>query len=645
MRVATVIPLVRLPSSLGVFDYMIPEALADTLAMGHLVRVPFRNRLVAGIVWSVDATPESDRVLKVIDRLLFDIPLIRPHNKVFIEWFSRTHGVSLAAALKLSISPPALRRHALSSSGRLIAQKLRTSSEDILHAQEIDKAVLATATSEYSCAIETLNSSVQILIEIAAIKRALDGGRGALIIAPTVHRAHAIAQTLLAYFGEAVYLIAPTQSKNERWNLMRALASTEPRIYVGTKSALLLPFSSLGVVVIDDAGSPDHKQWDQHPRYDARILAKKITTLANATLLYCDTFLRCEEWISVSKESREHRPSYAPALTWASLDDAFKSGNATWITDELEGAIQETIRSRAHVFLFLNKKGTSRMAVCKDCDYLFACPTCHAPYRYSENTQILSCDMCHTSERLPDECPSCKSMRFHFPGLGIEKAARALKKLFPETPIVIVQKDTEKPATPTTPTIYIGTTAAFVSLVDIFPVCGLFSALFADPFPHLYDFRAVETQLHTLCAILRLSVSFKKPCVFQHFSISDHYRHALSTGDTRMLGDIISKERTQFHLPPATTITRLRYKHKDPAALHNEYLRLERHLRDTATRIDKTDQKRILRIAYELDHLKNSSLAVILDIPFDYELSLPDWLEKELTALPVGWLIDRAPLF
>lgn len=644
MRIATVIPLVRLPSSLGVFDYTIPEALSSTLAIGQLVRVPFRNRSVAGIVWNIDVEPETDRSLKEIERILFDIPLIRDHNKSFIEWFAHTHGVSLAAALKLSISPPAARTHVLAPS-RLAAQKLRASGEDILHAQEIDREVFAAADSHSTLAVETLNAPVQILAEIAAIKRALDGGKSALLVAATTYRAHAIAQNLLAYFGDKVWLVVPTQSKNERWNLMRSIASEEPRIYIGTKSILMMPFSVLGVVIVDDAGSPDHKQWDQHPRYDARILAKKVAALQNISVLYCDTLLRPEEWTDASPESLAHRPRYLPALTWASLDDAFKSGNATWITDELETAIQDTIRGGAHTFLFLNKKGTSRLAACRDCDHLFACPTCHAPFRYTESTQMLSCDLCRTSAHLPDQCPECGMMRFHFPGLGIEKAARSLQKLFPDIPVVVIQKDTDTPAHPTTPTIYTGTSAAFTSLASLFPSCGLFGALFADPFPHLHDFRATETQLHTLCTVLRLSVSYKKPCVFQHFSISDHFRHALSTGDMRLLGDIIRKERTQFHLPPATTIIRLRYKHKDPAILHNEYLRLERHLREAGLRIDKTEQKRILRIAYELDHLKNSSLAIILDIPFDYELSLPEWLENELKALPTGWLVDRAPLF
>ena len=299
-----------------------------------------------------------------------------------------------------------------------------------------------------SCPSVTAIRSGKTEVYFEAIAEALRRDKQVLVLLPEI----ALTEQFLRgeqRFGVGVY---PAEWHSEitpknRARTWRGVASGDIRVVIGARSALFLPFSELGLIVVDEEHDSAFKQDDRVP-YSARDMAvvrghlsRFPVVLASATpsvesRVNCDTG-RYRRYVLPERAS-------GAALPELKAIDMRHDGpeRGRWIAPELVRAIGETLADEAQSLLFLNRRGYAPLTLCRTCGHRFQCPHCSAWLVEHRFQGRLVCHHCGHNEKVPESCPSCGSAETLIAcGPGVERVAEEVADLFPEARTLILSSD------------------------------------------------------------------------------------------------------------------------------------------------------------------------------------------------------------
>lgn len=620
-RIARVIPAIGLPRALNYFDYAIPQNLASNVCTGTIVRIPFRNRPLLGLV---DSAVDGDTTAL---KSIIEIPTsfcFSKSDRCVIDWISASCRVSPALVFARMVPYIPL----LKSEGRPHGW----SHEEI----EIQQPILARTP--------TLSEQSEVLVNAL---NAASGSEGvAFVLCPTVQEAERMTRTLTTRFGSEriVSITSETRTTALRAALMR-IADGGIRVVIGTRVLLTVPLGScpLTAVILSDASRDEYKQADLNPRYDCRELAVARTNAAHAKCVFVTSAPRMEEWLAVRDSVFEQNTSAThhatPYYTVANLENAMRGGRYDFLTDELEEAITSTLAQNEPVFLFLNRKGSSRLVVCKDCEHLFACAECHQPTTFFKKDSSLRCPGGHLTMPLPATCPTCRGTRFSFRGFGVEKLCSSLTSLFPDTEILEYSRETrtvtkgqrfEK-------RIVVGTSLVPIGCPDLITAAGLVGIVLGDPIINPHDFRGTEHQWRQIAHILSLIERSSVRVIIQSFRPHDPFVTSLADRDFDSFADYQLRERERFFWPPFSRLVTIIVKKTD-----------ERK-EEVLSQLDSV-KKRILALdpalsvfspIIEKNHIR---MTVRIRGCHAYSDPFPPILAPLFDSLPRDWLVDTDPI-
>ena len=402
----------------------------------------------------------------------------------------------------------------------------------------------------------------------------IKAGKNVLFLAPEIALASQLTKRLAKKFGtEDVAIWHSSISDGERYDVWQKLYKDEIKILAGARSAVFAPLKNIGLIIIDEEHESAYKQTTPAPRYDARVVAKKLSEFHNCSLLLgsatpdISTYYRAVNSGNLFEMKKRFNDAKVPPVTVINMQDHGRAAYKNVISIPLQTEIRETLEKGQQVILLINRRGFSTFTQCQACGHVIECPNCAIPMIWHSKDQMLKCHYCNHTEYFPDVCPECGSDAFKNSGTGTQKIEQYIKDIFPENNVERIDSDIlvrkgehirllEKFQRGDID-ILVGTQMIAKGLDN--PNVTLVGVISADASFNLPDFRASERgfQLLTQVAGRAGRGEFAGKVLFQTYN-PDFY--ALESAKSQNYGEFYATEiaaRAEFDYPPFSQIIRL----------------------------------------------------------------------------------------
>ncbi|MBI2071228.1 MAG: primosomal protein N' [Elusimicrobia bacterium] len=549
------------------FEYKIPEALRGQVQSGSWVLAPFRRRGLWGAVAEIYAEARFGGPHGEIIESVTWPDAIRLRTLALAKKMARHYAAGLAHAFKTALPFPRLLPQetrpsaAIQSTGAdpELNDEQRQAFEALLHhAGEGRRQIYLWGPT----------GSGKTYVLLAFIKKLLAQNRSVIYMVPEI----ALTPQFLELFESELTLGPAFACWNSRvsgaqkktlWNRM---LSGEIRFVLGTRSAVFLPLTGLGAVIIDEEQDSSFKQETPPPAYHARDVAlwraeeeEALAVFASAT-----PSLECYHAIEAGllpAVRLEHRfgGSTLPAVRLESL-----SGPVDGLDAGLIQTIRATIETNRHVLVYHNRRGFNRVLTCEHCKTSVLCNQCQLPLTLhrEEAAVTLRCHHCGIRKKPPESCPRCRAPKEHLKpkGVGTQRIAQDIEEAL-GLKILRLDRDTAKTSAPIYAEFKAGQSKILVGTKMVtkgwnFPLVTLVVVLDADNELVLPDFRACERAFQTLCQVSGRAGRGRDPGeVLIRTRNPDHYLfQSLVAHDLNLFYQREIEIRRRMRLPPVTRL-------------------------------------------------------------------------------------------
>ena len=406
------------------------------------------------------------------------------------------------------------------------------------------------------------------------IKDCIDSGKNVLFLAPEIALASQLTKRLAKKFGtEDVAIWHSSISDGERYDVWQKLYKNEIKILAGARSAVFAPLKNIGLIIIDEEHESAYKQTSPAPRYDARVVAQKLSEFHDCPLILgsatpdISSYYRAINSGNLFELKKRYNDAKVPPVTVINMQEYGRAAYKNVISIPLQNAIKETLEKGQQVILLINRRGFSTFTQCKACGHVIECPNCAIPMIWHAKDQMLKCHYCNHTEYFPDFCPECGSDALKNSGTGTQKIEQYIQDLFPDKNVERIDSDIlvrkgehirlldkfQKGGID----ILVGTQMIAKGLDN--PNVTLVGVISADASFNLPDFRASERgfQLLTQVAGRAGRGEFSGKVFFQTYN-PDYY--ALASAKSQNYDEFYATEiiaREEFDYPPFSQIIRL----------------------------------------------------------------------------------------
>ena len=285
-------------------------------------------------------------------------------------------------------------------------------------------------------------------IYMQLIEHVIMEGKQAIVLVPEISLTPQIMERFISRFGKQVSVTHSRLSLGERLDQWRKARDGEISIIIGPRSALFMPFSNLGVIVMDECHESSYIS-DVTPKYHTREVARKLSELTGALLVMgsatpdIDSYHRAVtgEFLLLQLKERT-KGSRLPEVFVTDMRKELEDGNRSAFGLPLQQAIRENLEKGQQTMLFLNRRGYSTFVSCRKCGEVLTCPSCNVSYTYHASDKALVCHYCGKEVPVPKICPSCGSHYIRYFGTGTQKIEEETRRLFPEASVLRMDADT-----------------------------------------------------------------------------------------------------------------------------------------------------------------------------------------------------------
>ncbi|MEG0823175.1 MAG: primosomal protein N' [Erysipelotrichaceae bacterium] len=285
----------------------------------------------------------------------------------------------------------------------------------------------------------------EVYLQLA--QHSIDEGKQVLILVPEISLTSAMMRLVANRFGNEVAIYHSGLNNQEKYEQFKLVYNKEVNIVVGTRSAVFMPFTNLGLIVIDEEHDNSYKQGNT-PAYHTRDVAIQRCINANAKLLLAsatpclESYARALKGVYnlISMPKRIHN-NY-PSVKLVNMKEAIKNNENYIISNSLKEAIRNELDDKKQILILLNRRGYTPVLRCSSCGYVAKCPHCDISLNYHKVTNQLVCHSCGYSTPMYSSCPSCQHNNFRYLGTGTQRCEELLKQMFPHARIARMDADT-----------------------------------------------------------------------------------------------------------------------------------------------------------------------------------------------------------
>ena len=563
------------------FHYRVPQELADEIACGKRVRVPFGkgNTLKIGYVMGFADSPGegiSLEKIKDIRSVCDEFPVLTEETIALALWMYEKYYTTLAACIR-AIAPGA------KADGRFPGTRRKPPAANSLPAN-------VTLTDEQKSAVDKIlyhcdrvgerdSSRVLLLhgvtgsgkteVYLHAIAEVLAKGRQAIVLVPEIALTPQMVGLFSVRFGAAVAVTHSRLTQGERFQIWKAALDGEISLVIGPRSAVFAPFANLGLIVIDEEHEHTYHS-ETAPKYDARAVAVKRAELCGAAVVLGSATPSLESYYRAGGEGGEQLYALArltervnktlPEIHVVDMRKEMTHGNTSVFSVAFQDALRETLNAGQQAILFLNRRGYSSFISCRLCGFVMSCDSCRVNHTYHADRGRLLCHYCGKGAALPVKCPTCGSEHIRKYGTGTQKIEEEIGAIFPDAKLLRMDMDTTRGKfghakildafRQGAAQILIGTQMVAKGLD--FPQVTMVGVVAADMSLHTGDFRAGEFTFQLLTQVAgRAGRATNAGRVFIQTYNPDHYAIALAqNGDYEKFFEYEMSLRRAMNYPP-----------------------------------------------------------------------------------------------
>ncbi|NCC16441.1 MAG: primosomal protein N' [Clostridia bacterium] len=285
-------------------------------------------------------------------------------------------------------------------------------------------------------------------IYMQSIAKTLAMGKQAVVLVPEISLTPQMMERFISRFGEVVSVTHSRLSAGERLDQWKKARDGEISVIIGPRSALFMPFSNLGMIIIDEVHENSYIS-DVTPKYDAREAAKELAHDTGAVLIMGSatpdlvTYHKAvtEEYLFVELKERTGG-GVLPQMNIVDMCRELEEGNRSSFSRVLQEEIAGNLDKGEQTMLFLNRRGYATFVSCRSCGHVMRCPECGISYTYHAKEDLLMCHYCGKTAQNPKVCPACGSKYIRYFGTGTQKIEDEARRLFPKARILRMDLDT-----------------------------------------------------------------------------------------------------------------------------------------------------------------------------------------------------------
>lgn len=465
-----------------------------------------------------------------------------------------------------------------------------------------------------------VTSSGKTEIYIHLIKKAIDEGKQVLYLLPEIALTVQMTRRLHNVFGSRLGIYHSKYSDAERVEIWKKQLSSEPYdVILGARSAVFLPFTRLGLVIVDEEHETSFKQQDPAPRYHARSTAIMLARMYEGAKVLLGTATpsmesyhnACTGKYGYVQLTTRYKDVAMPEIRVVDTKDLYhrKMMRGAFSPDLLE-AMRTALRNKKQVLLFQNRRGFAPMIECKVCGWVPKCKNCDVSLTYHRSMNLLTCHYCGYTYPVPKQCPNCESTELLGRGYGTEKIEDRVRELFPEARIARMDLDTTRSA------------GAYGRIIDDFS-CGrtdiligtqmitkgldfsgvtVVGILNADTMLNYPDFRAYEQAFQMLSQVSgRAGRRDERGLVILQTKSADlPVIQQVVAGDFQTFARDLLEERSMFRYPPFYHLVYVYLRHRNEQLVDSAAIEMASRLRQAfADRVLGPDKPAVARVKTE----------------------------------------------
>ena len=465
-----------------------------------------------------------------------------------------------------------------------------------------------------------VTSSGKTEIYIHLIQKAIDEGRQVLYLLPEIALTVQMTRRLQRVFGSRLGIYHSRYSDAERVEIWKKQLSDEPYdVILGARSAVFLPFSRLGLVIVDEEHETSFKQQDPAPRYHARSAAIMLARMYDGAKVLLGTATPSMESYNnaltgkygyVSLTTR-YKDVALPDIHVVDIKDLYRRKMMRGpFSPELLDAMRAALKQHKQVILFQNRRGFAPMVECKVCGWVPKCKNCDVSLTYHRSMNVLTCHYCGYTYAVPHQCPNCESTELLGRGYGTEKIEDRVRELFPEARIARMDLDTTRSAgayqriigdfSSGRTDILIGT--QMISKGLDFSGVTVVGILNADTMLNYPDFRAYE---HAYMMLTQVSGRAGRRgerglVILQTKSPDLPVIQQVVSGDFKTFASDLMDERRMFHYPPFYHLVYVYLRYRNEPVVESAAIEMASRLRQQfGERVLGPDKPAVARVKTE----------------------------------------------
>lgn len=461
-----------------------------------------------------------------------------------------------------------------------------------------------------------VTSSGKTELYIHLIDYVLKQRRQVLYLVPEIALTTQLTGRLQKVFGDKVVIYHSKFSDNERVDIWKKLLnSTEPCVVIGARSSVFLPFSSLGLVIVDEEHEQAYKQQEPSPRYNARDAAIVLANMHGAKTLLGSATPAIETYYKAKSGrfglvtlSERYEGTRLPQIEIVDMSTARKKGEVQGIFSlHTRRLVNESLGRGEQAILFLNRRGYAPIARCKLCGYVPKCENCDVTLTYHRHSDKLICHYCGTPYTVPDVCPACKEPGIEVLGYGTERVEEEVESVFPDAKILRMDLDTTRSKdsydniiddfSKGKAQILVGT--QMVSKGLDFDNVSTVGVINADTLINFPDFRASERAFNMLEQVAGRAGRRKDDgkVTIQTYNPTHPIFPYLLAHDYKGFYNNEIAERNKYNYPPFVRVIYVYIKHKDAAAVSLISFEFASRLRNLfGNRVSGPDEPYVARV-------------------------------------------------
>lgn len=317
--------------------------------------------------------------------------------------------------------------------------------------QQALQEITACFEQKHTCLLYGVTSSGKTEVYIHLILEQLEKGKQVLFLVPEIALTTQLTERLQAVFGSKIGIYHSRINDDERAEIWHKMLSDTPyEILIGVRSSLFLPFTNLGLVIVDEEHEMSYKQLEPSPRYHGRDLAVMLSFFCGAKTLLGSATPSLESFFNVKAgkyglvrmEKRHAEVELPEILVTNTYELRRKNKMRTLLSPILHQHMEEALNNGEQVILFRNRRGFALLLECTNCGWTPKCEHCDVSLTYHKGGNYLKCHYCGATYPMMTICPVCNQNAVKQVGQGTEQLEEVVAELFPHAIVARMDADT-----------------------------------------------------------------------------------------------------------------------------------------------------------------------------------------------------------